>query len=76
MLLKRDESFRKDRSILLDLYCFTFTIDVKEFWRSCLEKNLSGQRKQIEFSLKQSQFEGLNGVMAIGYGKLFLKTND
>ena len=45
MLLKRDESFGKDRSILLDLYFFTFTIDVEELWRSCLEKDLSGQRK-------------------------------
>ena len=34
MLLERDESSSKDRSILLDFYCFTFKIDVEEFWKS------------------------------------------
>ena len=34
MLLERNESSWKDRSKLLDLYCFTFKIDEEEFWKS------------------------------------------
>ena len=33
-LLERDESSWKDRSILLDFYCFTFKICTEEFWKS------------------------------------------
>ena len=44
-LLERDESSWKDRSILLDFYCFTFKICAEEFWKSWLEKDLSRQRK-------------------------------
>ena len=79
MLLERNESSWKDRSKLLDLYCFTFKIDEEEFWKSWLVQDLSRQRKKIEFLLKQTRFEGLNGVMAftaIGYGKLLFTTND
>ena len=79
MLLERNESSRKDRSKLLDLYCFTFKIDEEEFWKRWLEQDISRQRKKIEFLLKQTRFEGLNGVMAftaIGYGKLLFTTND
>ena len=45
MLLERNESSWKDRSILLDFYCFTLKIDAKEFWKSLLEKDLSTQGK-------------------------------
>ena len=79
MLLERNESSWKDQSKLLDLYCFTFKIDEEEFWKSWLVQDLSRQRKKIEFLLKQTRFEGLNGVMAftaIGYGKLLFTTND
>ena len=79
MLLERNESSWKDRSKCLDLYCFTFKIDEEEFWKSWLEQDLSRQRKKIDFLLKQTRFEGLNGVMAftaIGYGKLLFTTND
>ena len=78
-MLERNESSWKDRSKLLDLYCFTFKIDEEEFWKRWLEQDISRQRKKIEFLLKQTRFEGLNGVMAftaIGYGKLLLTTND
>ena len=79
MLLERNESSWKDRSKLLDLYCFNFKIDEEEFWKRWLEQDISRQRKKIEFLLKQTRFEGLNGVMAftaIGYGKLLFTTND
>ena len=45
MVLEWDESSRKDRSILLELYYFTFIIDVEEFWKGWLEKDLSRQKK-------------------------------
>ena len=54
MLLKRDESLTKDRSILLDFYCL--------LWRNFGE---------AVFLMKQSRFEDLNVVMAIGFGKRF-----
>ena len=79
LLLERNESSWKDRSKLLDLYCFNFKIDEEEFWKRWLEQDISRQRKKIEFLLKQTRFEGLNGVMAftaIGYGKLLFTTND
>ena len=78
-MLERNESSWKDRSKLLDLYCFTFKIDEEEFWKRWLEQDISRQRKKIEFLLKQTRFECLNGVMAftaIGYGKLLFTTND
>ena len=45
MVLEWDESSRKDRSILLELYYFTFIIDVEEFWKGWLEKDLIRQKK-------------------------------
>ena len=58
MLLKRDESLRKDPSILLDFYCLLLQLMWKNFGDAV-------------FLMKQSRFEGLNGVMTIGFGKRF-----